>query len=82
MRSKSRDKGRVLKEAFGCSNRAVALPYPMLLSGAMCRPKFKKSMELWVGCIAGDLSDYEYADKLAKAGFENVDIEPTACLQY
>jgi arsenite methyltransferase len=34
-------------------------------------------MELWVGCIAGALSDYAYAEKLAKAGFENVDIEPT-----
>jgi arsenite methyltransferase len=37
----------------------------------------KKSVELWVGCIAGALSDYEYVQKLAKAGFEQIDIEPT-----
>ena len=34
-------------------------------------------MELWVGCVAGALSDDEYVAKLAEAGFENVGIEPT-----
>lgn len=34
-------------------------------------------MELWVGCIAGALQDYEYVAKLSKAGFDDVDIEPT-----
>jgi arsenite methyltransferase len=34
-------------------------------------------MELWVGCIAGALEEYEYRDKLFSAGFESIDIEPT-----
>ena len=34
-------------------------------------------MELWVGCIAGALRDYDYVAQLAKAGFESIDIEPT-----
>jgi hypothetical protein len=34
-------------------------------------------MELWVGCVAGALSDYEYVSKLAKAGFDNINIEAT-----
>jgi hypothetical protein len=34
-------------------------------------------MELWVGCIAGALRDYDYAAKLARAGFDEIDIEPT-----
>jgi hypothetical protein len=34
-------------------------------------------MLLWVGCIAGALEDYQYGAKLASAGFENIDIEPT-----
>ena len=34
-------------------------------------------MELWVGCIAGALKDSEYIGKLAKAGFDDIDIEPT-----
>src|SRR5215510_305878 len=31
----------------------------------------------WVGCIAGALQDYEYVAKLARAGFDGIDIEPT-----
>jgi hypothetical protein len=34
-------------------------------------------MELWVGCVAGALSDGEYRHKLAAAGFEAIDIEAT-----
>jgi arsenite methyltransferase len=30
-----------------------------------------------VGCIAGALQESEYADKLARVGFEHVEIEPT-----
>jgi hypothetical protein len=37
----------------------------------------KKNMELWIGCVAGALSDYEYIAKLAKAGFDDIDIEET-----
>jgi hypothetical protein len=34
-------------------------------------------MELWVGCIAGALKDSDYIAKLAKAGFDHIDIDPT-----
>jgi hypothetical protein len=37
----------------------------------------RRSMEMWVGCIAGALQDQEYIGKLAKAGFDGIDIEPT-----
>jgi arsenite methyltransferase len=39
--------------------------------------EIKKSIELWVGCVAGALSDYEYVAKLSRAGFDNINIEPT-----
>ena len=39
--------------------------------------EIRQSMVLWVGCIAGALSDFEYVAKLARAGFEAIDIEPT-----
>jgi len=32
---------------------------------------------LWVGCIAGALEEYQYVAKLAKAGFDSIEIEPT-----
>ena len=34
-------------------------------------------MLLWVGCMAGALDETEYRDKLAAAGFEQIEIEPT-----
>jgi arsenite methyltransferase len=34
-------------------------------------------VELWIGCVAGALEEDEYRDKLAKAGFEAITIEPT-----
>jgi hypothetical protein len=34
-------------------------------------------MELWVGCVAGALDESEYRQKLARAGFEQIEIEPT-----
>ena len=37
----------------------------------------RKSMELWVGCIAGALGDAEYVGKLAKAGFADISLEDT-----
>lgn len=37
----------------------------------------RRNMELWVGCVAGALGEDEYRGKLAKAGFESIEIEPT-----
>jgi arsenite methyltransferase len=73
----SGDKDRVFKEAF----RVLKPSGRFAVSDVVVRGKvpveIKKSVELWVGCVAGALSDYEYVEKLAKAGFEKIDIEPT-----
>ena len=37
----------------------------------------RRSVELWVGCMAGALEENEYLAKLAHAGFEVVNLEPT-----
>ena len=37
----------------------------------------RRSVELWIGCVAGALEEEEYRKKLAKAGFEEVNLEPT-----
>ncbi len=73
----SGDKDKVLKEAF----RVLKPGGRFAVSDVVVRGRVpvgvRRSMELWVGCIAGALRDYEYAVKLAKAGFESIDIEPT-----
>jgi hypothetical protein len=36
-----------------------------------------RRLELWAGCIAGALAETEYRSKLAKVGFEEIEVEPT-----
>jgi hypothetical protein len=43
--------------------------------------EIRQSVLLWVGCVAGALEETEYRTKLAAAGFENVEIEPTRVYQ-
>jgi hypothetical protein len=40
-------------------------------------PEIRKNVLLWVGCIAGALEEGDYRSKLASAGFEQIDLEPT-----
>ncbi len=37
----------------------------------------RRSVELWIGCVAGALEESEYRAKLSGAGFEQVEVEPT-----
>jgi hypothetical protein len=37
----------------------------------------RRNIELWIGCLAGALEENEYREKLTRAGFENVEVEPT-----
>jgi hypothetical protein len=40
-------------------------------------PAIRKSIELWVGCVAGSMDESDYRAKLAAAGFAEIEIEPT-----
>jgi arsenite methyltransferase len=73
----SGDKDRVLKEAFRVLKPSGRFAVSDVVVRGHVPAEVKKSLELWVGCVAGALSDDEYAEKLTKAGFENIDIEAT-----
>ncbi len=73
----SGDKDRVLREAFRVLKPGGRFAVSDVVVRGDVPAAIKKNMELWVGCVAGALSDYEYVAKLAKAGFDNIDIEPT-----
>ena len=73
----SGDKDRVLKEAFRVLKPSGRLAISDVVVRGKLPAEIKKSLELWVGCVAGALSDYDYVTKLAKAGFDDIDIEPT-----
>src|SRR5579863_48597 len=73
----SGDKDRVLREAFRVLKPGGRFAISDVVVRGEVPAEIRKSMELWVGCIAGALEEYEYRDKLFSAGFESIDIEPT-----
>jgi arsenite methyltransferase len=73
----SGDKDLVLKEAFRVLKPGGRFAVSDVVVRGHVPNAIKENMELWVGCVAGALSDDEYAAKLAGAGFQNVGIEPT-----
>ena len=73
----SGDKDRVIREAFRVLKPGGRLAVSDVVVRGEVPPEIRKSMELWVGCVAGALSDYDYVAKLAKAGFDSVGIETT-----
>jgi SAM-dependent methyltransferase len=77
----SADKDRVLKEAFRVLKPGGRFAVSDVVTRGEVPSTIKKSVEMWVGCIAGALSDTEYTGKLAAAGFKEVGIEPTRIYQ-
>ena len=73
----SADKDRVLGEAFRLLRPGGRLAVSDVVVRGDVPEEVRRSMELWVGCIAGALRDYDYVAKLARAGFDSIDIEPT-----
>ena len=73
----SGDKDRVLREAFRVLKPGGRFAISDVVVHGEVPRDIRKSMELWVGCVAGALSESEYREKLAAAGFESVDIEVT-----
>lgn len=73
----SADKDKVLREAFRVLKPGGRFAVSDVVVRGKVPDEIRKSMLLWVGCIAGALRDYDYVAKLAKAGFESIDIEPT-----
>jgi arsenite methyltransferase len=73
----SADKDRVLREAFRVLKPGGRFAVSDVVVHGEVPDEIRKSMLLWVGCIAGALKDYDYVAKLAKAGFDSIDIEPT-----
>ena len=73
----SGDKDRVLQEAFRVLKPGGRLAVSDVVVRGEVPADIRRSIELWVGCVAGALEEFEYRDKLFSAGFEDIDIEPT-----
>ena len=73
----SADKDRVLREAFRVLKPGGRFAVSDVVVKGEVPAEVRRNVELWIGCIAGALRDTEYVGKLAGAGFERIEIEPT-----
>jgi Methylase involved in ubiquinone/menaquinone biosynthesis len=73
----SGSKDKVISEAFRVLKPGGRFAVSDIVLRKALPDKLKTSMLAWAGCVAGALQDNEYRDKLAAAGFENIDIEVT-----
>jgi arsenite methyltransferase len=73
----SGDKDQVLREAFRVLKRGGRFAVSDVVVRGDVPAEIRRDMELWVGCVAGAMKDSEYSNKLAQAGFEGIEIEPT-----
>ncbi|MGH7808176.1 MAG: arsenite methyltransferase [Thermodesulfobacteriota bacterium] len=73
----SADKDRVLTEAFRVLKPGGRLAVSDVVVRGEMPNELHRSVELWVGCVAGALEETEYQSKLEKAGFIEINMEPT-----
>ena len=73
----SADKDRVLAEAFRVLKPGGRFAVSDVVVRGEVPAEIRRSVELWIGCVAGALEESEYRAKLAKAGFAAIDVEPT-----
>jgi arsenite methyltransferase len=72
----SADKARVLREAFRVLRPGGRFAVSDIVVRGEVPADVRRSVELWIGCVAGALEEQEYRDLLAAAGFVDVEIEP------
>jgi SAM-dependent methyltransferase len=72
----SSDKDAVLREAFRVLKPGGRFAVSDVVVRGDVPRDIRRSVELWVGCIAGALEEQEYATKLRAAGFADVEVEP------
>ena len=73
----SADKDRVLREAFRVLKPGGRFAVSDVVTRGEIPPAVRQSVLLWAGCMAGALEENEYRAKLAGAGFEQIEVEPT-----
>lgn len=73
----SADKDRVLREAFRVLKPGGRFAVSDVVARGEVPESVRRSMALWVGCIAGALEEREYTSRLARAGFASISIKPT-----
>ena len=78
----STDKGRVLQEAFRVLKPGGRFAVSDVVIRGEVPAEVRRNMELWVGCVAGALTEQDYQQRLFETGFEAIGIEPTRVYEF
>ncbi len=78
----SGDKRKVLAEAFRVLNPGGRFAVSDVVVRGEVPAQVRQSMELWVGCVAGALTEGEFRSYLADVGFEQIEVEPTRIYEF
>src|SRR5882762_6907982 len=78
----SADKRRVLEEAHRVLKPGGRFAVADVVVRGELPAAVRRSMELWVGCVAGALTEAEFTALLQDAGFVDIDIEPTRIYEF
>jgi arsenite methyltransferase len=78
----SADKPRVLRETFRVLKPGGRFAVSDVVVRGAVPAAVRRSMELWVGCVAGALEEQEFARLLREVGFAEPSIEPTRVYQF
>jgi len=73
----SADKDRVFQEIFRVLKPGGRFAVSDIVVRGAMPAEIRRSVELWIGCVAGALEEVEYRQKLLHAGFVDVGLEPT-----
>jgi len=72
----SPDKDAVLREAFRVLKPGGRFAVADVVVQGEIPDTLRRSLEMWVGCVAGALQDTEYVSKLRAAGFADIEVDP------
>ncbi|HUR95488.1 MAG TPA: arsenite methyltransferase [Gemmatimonadales bacterium] len=78
----SGDKRRVITEAFRVLKPGGRFAVSDVVVRGEVPPEVRSSIELWVGCVAGALTEQEFRSLLEDAGFEAIGIEATRIYEF
>jgi arsenite methyltransferase len=73
----SADKDRVLREAFRVLKPGGRFAVSDVVVRGEVPAAIRRSVELWIGCVAGAMEESEYRSKLEAAGFLDIEVVPT-----
>ena len=78
----SADKQKVIAEAFRVLKPGGRFAVSDVVVRGEVPAEVRSNMELWVGCVAGALTEQEFQSMLWEAGFERIGIEPTRIYEF